>query len=194
MKGVCPDYAQETGAVGVFCTHNGLRWDGVTHGLLTADERYVSFRSRHHHFFIPDRCSFCLAMEMLDIPLPVFHLCAMNAPLWAEWVYVAGVGICGVSPFLRWSFHIQLTYLMIRLCNLRLHYCVHKRAQGRPWARTQTIASYEDLDPRLDGLFLYNGDIQRCHADVCGYGEGESEELPSGVSFRVCDKAMEDRR
>lgn len=32
---------------------------------------------------------------MLDIPLPAFHMCAMDAPLWTEWAYVAGVGICG---------------------------------------------------------------------------------------------------
>jgi len=97
MKGVCADYAQETGAVGVFCTYSGLRRDGIIHGFLAADERYVYFRSRRRRFFIPDRCSFCLAIEMLDIPLPAFHICVLNAPLWTEWAYVAGVGICGES-------------------------------------------------------------------------------------------------
>lgn len=53
MKGVCADCAQDTGAVGVFCTHSDLRRDGIIHGFLAADERYVSFRSRSHRFFIP---------------------------------------------------------------------------------------------------------------------------------------------
>jgi len=125
-------------------------------------------------------------MKMLDIPLPAFHICVLNAPLWTEWVYVAGVGICGVPlPFHDGVFTPPLTHLTIRLGDVRLHYHVHTRTQGHVRTRTQAIASREDLDPRLDGLFLYNADIQHRHVDVRGYGEGESEELPSGVSFRV---------
>lgn len=30
--------------MGAFCTHSGMRWDGITHGVLAADERYVSIR------------------------------------------------------------------------------------------------------------------------------------------------------
>ena len=51
------------------------------------------------------------------------------------------------------------TYPMIRLGEFRLYHRVHKRTQDHPWARTQTITSCEDLDPRLDDLFLYNDDI-----------------------------------
>jgi hypothetical protein len=48
--------------------------------------------------FLPDRHSptFCVAVKLLDIPLPAFHVCAMDAPLWTEWAYVTGVAICGV--------------------------------------------------------------------------------------------------
>ena len=29
--------------MGILCTHNGLCWDGVIHGLLPTDERYISY-------------------------------------------------------------------------------------------------------------------------------------------------------
>lgn len=83
----------------------------------------------------------------------------MDAPLWTEWAYVAGVAISGMSPPLLWSFHAPLTQLTIRLGDFCLHCCLHKRTQGHPRAGTQTIASHEDLGPRLDDLFLYNADI-----------------------------------
>ena len=122
---------------------------------------------------------------MVDTPLPVFHMCAMDATLWTEWAYVAGVAVCGASLLLRWDLHISLAYLMIRPGDFRLHCCVHKKTQDLLWAKTRIIASYEDLDPRLDDLFLYNADFQHCHVNLCSYGKGEHEEFPSRVSSRV---------
>lgn len=40
-KGVRADRAQEICTVGIFCAHSGLRRDGIVHGFLAADERYV---------------------------------------------------------------------------------------------------------------------------------------------------------
>ncbi|KAF9785547.1 hypothetical protein BJ322DRAFT_1063781 [Thelephora terrestris] len=39
------------------------------------------------------------AVKLLDIPLPAFHVCAMDAPLWTEWAYVTGVAICDMATF-----------------------------------------------------------------------------------------------
>jgi len=39
------------------------------------------------------------AVRMLDIPLPAFHMCAMDAPPWTEWAYVAGVGLSDLVTF-----------------------------------------------------------------------------------------------
>jgi len=39
------------------------------------------------------------AIKMVDIPLPVFHMCSLDAPLWTEWAYVAGVAICDLATF-----------------------------------------------------------------------------------------------
>jgi len=39
------------------------------------------------------------AIQMLDIPLPIFHMCAMDSPLWSEWAYVGGVGIYDLVTF-----------------------------------------------------------------------------------------------
>ena len=95
MKGLRTNRLQEIGIVGVFCAHSGLRRDGVIHGFLATNERSV----RHViASSIPVRYSSCVAFKILEIPLPAFHVCSMDAPLWAEWAYVAGVGICGASP------------------------------------------------------------------------------------------------
>ena len=51
MKVVWADRAQRSGAVGIFSTHSGLRRDGVTHGFLTGDKRYVSFHLKRHRLF-----------------------------------------------------------------------------------------------------------------------------------------------
>lgn len=56
---------------------------------------------------LPDRRPFFVAVEPLDIPLPAFHVCAMDAPLWAEWAYVSCVAICGVyTPLLKGSHRV----------------------------------------------------------------------------------------
>jgi len=39
------------------------------------------------------------AVQFLDIPLPAFHICAMDAPLWAEGAYVGGVAIFDLATF-----------------------------------------------------------------------------------------------
>lgn len=52
--------------------------------------------------------SIFVAIQMLDIPLPIFHMCAMDAPLWTEWVYVGGVGIYGASLPLRRDTYVSL--------------------------------------------------------------------------------------
>lgn len=51
-----------------------------------------------------------IAVQLLDIPLPAFHICAMDAELWAEGAYVGGVAICGVySPL--WTGVQHSTYV-----------------------------------------------------------------------------------
>lgn len=100
--------------------------------------------------------------------------------MWPELEYA----VCP-SPSTMELSHPPLTYLMIRLGDFRLHRHVYKRTQGHVRTRTQAIASREDLDPRLDDLFLYNADVQHRHVDVRGYGEGESEELSSSVRVFV---------
>lgn len=52
MKGICADRMQKTGAVGVFYTYRGMRWDGTVHGFLATDERCVSLRSSHRRILI----------------------------------------------------------------------------------------------------------------------------------------------
>lgn len=96
---------------------------------------------------------------MIDIPLPAFHMCSMTVPLWAEWAYVAGVGICGTHPLLRKNRHATLTHLIVRPGYFRLYRRVHKEIQGCNRARTHVIAPREDLDPGLDDLFLYHVDV-----------------------------------
>ena len=122
---------------------------------------------------------------MLDIPLAVFHMCGLDAPLWAEWAYVASVAICGARQALGWNRSTSLTSLMIRLGGLRLHPCVDNKNQVYPGPTAHVITSHEDLNPGLVDLFLYHADFQPHRVGVCGDGEGEPEELPSCVSFRV---------
>jgi hypothetical protein len=185
MKGVCPELTQGTGAVGIFCTHRDLRRDGVIHGFLSTDKRYVSSRLRHRCSLIPDRRPFCVAFEIVDIPLPAFHMCALDAPLWTEWAYVAGVCVCGACPPLGRSRHISFTCPIIRPGDFRLHPRVRNKTQNCPGESTHVIAPYEDSDPGLYGLFLCDADVQRRHVGVCDRGEGEPEELPSRVGFCI---------
>ena len=99
MKGVCADGAQEIDLVDIFCAYIGMRWDGILHGFHATDQRYASSRLEHHWFPFLTDIYFCVAVTLLDIPLPAFHICAMDAPLWTEWAYVSGVAICGAySP------------------------------------------------------------------------------------------------
>ena len=96
----------------------------------------------------------------------------MDAPLWTEWAYVTGVGICGACPRLYNGIVTSNVPWCFRPSDFRLHRRDHKKTQVFPWARTLTIASDEDLDPRLDDLFLHHVNVQRRHVDLCGYGEG----------------------
>ena len=74
---------------------------------------------------------------------------------------------------------------MIRPSGFRLHPCINSKAQEGPRSTTHVVAPHEGLDPGLIDLFLHHVDVQRCRLGVCGHGEGEFEELPSRVSFRV---------
>lgn len=94
--------------MGIFCAHSGLRWDGVAHGFLPGDKRYC-FLPFGAPLLILERRLLCVAVRMLDIPLPAFHMCALNAPLWTEWAYVALVGISGAYLPLGWNLNVLLT-------------------------------------------------------------------------------------
>lgn len=87
-------------------------------------------------------------------------MCSLDAPLWTEWVYVAGVAICGACPLLCTGSTLHFAYVPdIRLGDFRLHHRVYKKTQDFPWPRTHVIAPDEDLDPRLDYLFLHHADV-----------------------------------
>ena len=63
------------------------------------------------------------AVQMLDIPLPAFHICAMNAPLWIEGAYVGGVAICGRYSF-RKTWSRRIAYAPERLLDLATFVCI----------------------------------------------------------------------
>ena len=127
---------------------------------------------------------------MLDIPLPAFHMCALNAPLWTEWAYVASVGISGACPPRGRDCHFSLICVMTRLGGFHLYHRVHDETQDCIGPTAHIITSHEDLDPGLGDLFLYHADVQYHHVGVCSHGEGDSEEFPSRVSFCAYSSAI----
>ena len=122
---------------------------------------------------------------MLNVPLPAFHMCGLDAPLWAEWAYVGSVAICGACPSICRNRYISLTCLLIRPGGFHLHPCIHNKNQVCPGSTTRVVTPHEDLIPGLVDLLLRHADFQPHRVGVCGHGEGESEEFPSRVSFCI---------
>jgi len=122
---------------------------------------------------------------MLDVPLPAFHMCGLDAPLWTEWAYVGSVAVCGTCPPITENHGISLMCSTARPGGFHLHPCVRNKTQVCPWSTPHVVTPHEDLTPGLVNLFLYHVDFQPHRAGVCGHGEGESEEFPSRVSFCV---------
>ena len=86
---------------------------------------------------------------------------------------------------------LSLTPLMIRSGGFHLHRRVDNKNQNYPGPTTHVITPHEDLDPGLVNLLFRYADIQPHRVGLCGHGEGESEEFPSRVSFRVHHVAVE---
>jgi len=101
------------------------------------------------------------------------------------------MGLCGFGRRLRYvpTPRSESRYLtschMIRRGSFHLHPCVHNQNQVCPGSTTHAVTPLEDLGPGLVNLFLCHADFQPYRVGVCGHGEGEPEEFPSRVSFRV---------
>ena len=154
----------------IFCTHSGLCWNGIIHGFQPTNKRYIPFCPSHHRFLTPDRRPFRVAAEIFDVPLPAFHMCGLDAPLWTEWAYVGSVAICGTCPALGWNRDMPLTCPMTRPGGFHLRPCVHNKNQVCPGSTAHDVASHEDLNPGLVDIFLYRADFQPHRVGICGHG------------------------
>ena len=75
------------------------------HMVFSPQTGGVPFRN----FMFQNQRQLFVAVQLLDIPLPAFHVCAMDAPLWAEGAYVSAVAVCGVCSS-RWTGLQHFTY------------------------------------------------------------------------------------
>lgn len=116
----------------------------------------------------------------------------MDAQLWTEWIYVASVGICGAyPPSLMGSPHLNVTCLITRHGSFHLYFRGRNKTQGHRRSTTHVIAPHEDVGQGFDHLLPYCVDVKCRHVGVCDRSEGDSEKLPSCVSFCLHLSTME---